>query len=169
MLLSPRLFRLNRDKKNIFFYYLAASLALLVIDRVSKLSALEKLQDSPGVFVDLGSKITVGLKLSLNQALALSIPMPQWLIIGLSVFFLSLIGFVISKLVDKNQMHLAGWWYLLLVLAISNLYDRIIYTGVIDFLSVNINNWYSTIFNFADVVIVVTIMVIIKTLITNQK
>jgi len=85
------------------------------------------------------------LTYSLNRRLAFSL---AWtgptLIIFLTILILILTVYAINTI--KKQPNQIWGWSLLLAGAYSNLYDRIIYGGVIDYLA----SWW-TIFNLADI------------------
>ncbi len=82
---------------------------------------------------------------SFNHGVAFSLPMPNLLIIGLTVPVLLLLGYLIFS--QKNHSY-----FLIPVLlgALSNLYDRVIYRYIVDYFLL-----LTAIINIADVMIVV--------------
>ncbi|HCC22580.1 TPA: hypothetical protein DF272_00130 [Candidatus Falkowbacteria bacterium] len=150
--------------------YFWLSITLLVIDRLSKSIAIEELQDKPGVFFDLMRPVIFGFRLSFNENLALSIPLSQQVSIVLSAIIIFSLIIIAAKSLEKGRFKQAGWWWLLLLFAASNLYDRIIYTGVIDFIYFELPPFKATIFNLADIGILIALFQItIKHLFNNIR
>ena len=82
-----------------------------------------------------------------------------WLLIGIGI--LAVIGLVlyIGKLVDLNDFDIFTY-SLLLGGVLGNLVDRILRGYVIDYISLNIFGYHFPIFNFADICIVVSVILI---------
>jgi signal peptidase II len=53
--------------------------------------------------------------------------------------------------------------------ALGNLYDRIVYGYVIDFIEIHYNNFYWPIFNIADVAISIGIILLLYSMFSNNK
>lgn len=115
---------------------------LLIIDRALKITSLIYWSQN---HVQLSGSFS--LTYNLNRRLSFSLPgngpLFNWLLIFL------VIGLTIysRQAIKKQPSRLDGWLWLLAG-AYSNLYDRLVYGGVIDYLT----SWW-TVFNLADVLI----------------
>ena len=83
----------------------------------------------------------------LNPGIAFSIPLPNTLIVLLTILTLCFFAFLFAKTSDKNA---CLGLTLTIFGAISNLIDRLVYQNTIDYLQA-----YISVFNIADVLIVV--------------
>jgi signal peptidase II len=87
------------------------------------------------------------------------------------------IGFILVTLAVSSMIGLIGWYayqqvqkgrlaaeeLLILAGATSNLIDRLIFSGVIDFIALHWGDWYFPIFNLADVYIVLGVFWVLFT------
>lgn len=84
-----------------------------------------------------------------NDKMAFSLPLSPTVVIPLSIFaILILLFFIIKGIKDRKGTLLIGLW-LILVGALSNLFDRLAYGYVVDFLRL----WPISYFNLADLLI----------------
>ena len=133
--------------KNKVSKLLLISLFLFIIDRLTKLLALKFPEEGFFYYKELG------LKLFLNKNLAFSLPFEQILTIILSsLIIIILIYFWIKFYKTKNYIFL-GALSLIIIGALSNLFDRLRFQAVIDFIDI----WFWPAFNFADAYIVIGI------------
>ncbi len=123
---------------------------LLILDRALKMAAIVFWQQQP-------IKLIGGwfLGYNLNKYLAFSLP---WTGPVLSIVLsIVVIGLIIETIITLRQHRPNAWgWLLLLIGSTSNLYDRLVYGGVIDYLA----TWW-TFLNLADILIVSGLMIII--------
>ena len=131
-------------KKFVAFFFLVAFL-VLVIDQGTKYIALHNFAGYPQTFFD--GLIEFGFHL--NNGIAFSIPAPSWL-----TFFLLPVGVVLLLWHFKNKFSpetiLFFWAFVLLFTGgASNIIDRMVYGGVIDFIGIP----YSVV-NIADITII---------------
>jgi len=90
-----------------------------------------------------------------NSAAAFSLPINQIFLIGLIVVIITVFGWSYYRSVKAG---LAEWPLVWIVLgAVSNLFDRFAYGGVLDYLAVE----YFTVFNLADVMICSAVAILI--------
>ena len=78
-----------------------------------------------------------------------------------TILIITIIGMLVVHMIREyqgNQSMLVGE-SLVLGGALSNLYDRIIYGGVVDFISLQYGNWSFPVFNIADIAIVCGVMI----------
>ena len=150
--------------------WLLLSIIIIVIDQVTKLYFNQKLQ--------LGQSIellpVLNWTLAYNYGAAFSF-LPdaggwqRWFFAGIAVVVSLGLTIWLIKL-EKNAKFLAFAIALLLGGAIGNLYDRMTYGYVIDFIHVFYQTWHFPIFNVADCAITVgAIMLIIDSLFFEQK
>lgn len=128
-------------------WYLVASISALalIIDRAAKAWFIQH----PATDIVVWDPF-VTLTYHLNTQMALSIPLVPWLYYPL---IMAVFGALLYALfISLRDQRLVEYSCILIVLvgAVSNLVDRIMYGGVIDFVSLSIGN----IFNIADVYIV---------------
>ena len=144
---------MKTNLKNYLFVFVL-SLIAFVIDRVSKNEILsifeennlEKIFVNP--FLDLFLVFNTGISYGL---LGGESSFQKWLLIIVSVsivaFFLLWMKDSTSRLVNISISFITGG-------ALGNILDRILYGGVIDFISLHAYGYYWYIFNIADVFIV---------------
>ena len=144
--ITKKLNRLSKISKTALFW----AVLLLASDRFLKILALV-------YWSNHSTKLWSGWSLtySLNHKIAFSLP---WsgpsLLIGLTLVTLAL-SFIAINYIKKQPTQSWGW-SLFLAGTYSNLFDRFIYGGVIDYLA----NWW-TIFNLADVLIIIGLSAIL--------
>lgn len=122
---------------------------ILAADRWFKFLAMEKffVHNQENFFI---IKPIFSFAFFANDKLAFSLPISASAIIPLSIFaILLLIFFIIKGIKDRDWTLLAGLW-LILAGALSNLFDRMVYGYVVDFLRL----WPVSYFNFADLLII---------------
>ena len=116
-------------------------LLLFIIDRTTKYLALNKLS-TKGVYLFKNFQ----LQLQTNPGIAFGIPLPSILIIILTTIIIFFIFLYIIKNIKKERYSDIFFLGLIIIGAISNLLDRIIYKEVTDFIQISI--WPN--FNLAD-------------------
>jgi signal peptidase II len=129
---------------------LLGAVMTLMVDRFFKYAATQGYFEIP--------RPLVGEMLSLNAVkntnIAFSIPLSGvFLNITITILLLFLIAYMIWAL-KHNKSELNGWLFIMLLGAVSNLFDRYNVGGVIDYLDLK----YFTVFNLADVMIIVGIL-----------
>jgi len=123
---------------------------LLIVDRALKMSATIFWQQKPVKLIDGWF-----LGYNLNKYLAFSLPWTGPVL--LIVLIIIVIGLIIETIITLRQHRPDTWgWLLLLTGSVSNLYDRLVYGGVIDYLA----SWW-TFLNLADILIVTGLIILI--------
>ena len=139
----------------------AISLAVIFfigLDRFLKVFVLSNLSDSQSLLVDV-----LKFNFKANYYIAFSLPlMGKWLNIIIASIILFLIYYLVWMWRDGKQYTVVCLFAVILG-AISNLYDRLKYGFVVDYLDLK----YFTVFNLADVVIVSGIFLLL--FILNKK
>ena len=131
--------------------YVIIALIGLIADQVIKYFAQKTPQFVNGVFVFKGS---FGLKLFLNERFAWGLPASNGLTLAFMLMALALLLWMLAR--SRQRMRLAP---LLLVMAgaVSNIFDRIAYGGVVDYIVVP----WGGIVNVADAMIFVGMMLLL--------
>ncbi len=125
---------------------------LFIIDRITKYISLNKLSQKGVYFFDF-----FGLESQINSGIAFSIKVP-YIIILITTFII--VSFLIYNALKKMQQreYIKSFLFSLIIIgAISNLIDRLLYAGVIDFIKI----WSFPIFNLADTYITISIIIYI--------
>ncbi len=126
---------------------LLGAVTALIVDRFFKYEALQGRFDSG---YPLAGEI-FGLSAVKNTNIAFSIPFSGIsLNILITVLLLSLIGYAIWA-IKNSKPNLSLWLFVLILGAFSNLFDRYLVGGVVDYLDLK----YFTVFNLADIMIIV--------------
>ena len=139
-------------------WYIFIALAVFIIDRVSKMWALHYLvnpihvNDYFSFELLLNRGISLGLFYFENQ-------IGFWLISALVMAIL--IGIMVwTWRIYKKGVPIIGQVFVI-VGGISNVIDRFLYGGVIDFILLSYQNWQWPLFNIADVAIDVGVFILI--------
>ncbi len=160
-------------KISLYKFILVAGIVLLNIgcDQVTKDIATEKLQDKPstyylndmfvltfvendGAFLSFGSNMSSTIQFILLKAL------PIIMLVLLTFYTL------FSKELSRNQIIALSF---ILGGGISNIYDRLLYGKVVDFMNMGIGDLRTGIFNFADVSIMIGIGIFIFANLFSKK
>ncbi|MCB9802952.1 signal peptidase II [Candidatus Nomurabacteria bacterium] len=128
------------------FKYFLTFFSLFVVDRLTKLYILKKSSLLEGDF----------LQFYLNRDIAFSIPVLNFILWPLLILILVFLIFWWQKTYQKQEI--VSWPLALIIIgAFSNILDRLIYGGVIDF----INLPYWPIFNLSDSYITIGVFCLI--------
>ena len=159
---------LKNSNKNFLINFFLISLIFL-LDRISKIYVIYLNQKLLGS--EIFSSNYLNISLIWNEGIAFGLfSFSQTIIYDLLTLFISLVIFVIFiMLIKSNDLRK----YPLLMIfggAIGNLYDRVFYKAVPDFIDVHVNNFHWFIFNVADIFISVgVIFMILIEIIGNKK
>ena len=123
---------------------LAIAFFLLALDRLAKITALQIWQ-----FEEISIFPWLKLTLAINRNIAFSLPLSGYLLnISISALVLFL-GYYWLYFIKNRQSQAALLLTIIIINAINNLIDRLVYGGVIDYIHLQ----YFTVFNLADVCI----------------
>lgn len=100
----------------------------------------------------------------INQGIAFGLPLSNWLIILLTIPMIILVGYLLLKSCREQKLFLLLGWSLILMGAISNLIDRLIYGYVVDYLAV-----LTGVINIGDVMIVAGLAIYLLALKTKKQ
>lgn len=123
-----------------------------ILDRTAKYLALNKLPNKGVYLIDYFK-----LQLEKNIGIAFGISLPKFLIIILVIIIISFLLYYFLKNINKEKYLNSFLIGLIIIGAISNLIDRVIYSSVIDFIKISI--WPT--FNLSDAYISVAVVVLL--------
>lgn len=151
------------------FFWLPISLIILGVDRFSKWLVIFNYNG-----VDSLTLLPVlNLSLVFNRGAAFGLwgrsgPWARWLLIIIT----SIISFLIilwQFKSSKSSCWVSAAMALILGGALGNLWDRICYGAVIDFIQFHLGDWYYPTFNLADVAIFLGAMLLITEILTTRE
>ena len=129
-------------KKSTIIKYLSLTLLVFfILDRISKYLAFHKLLNQ-GVYLFKNFQF----QLQTNSGIAFGLKLPQIVIFALAIIIVSFLFYYLIKSVKEEKYLDAFLLGLVIIGALSNLLDRILYKEVIDFIQISI--WPN--FNLAD-------------------
>jgi signal peptidase II len=145
----------------VFIIYLLLAIGILIIDRVTKIIALSycfhsSYEVNSFLFFEVvfNRGVSWGLFSQARSAVVFLIPIVQ-------LFIVVILSWYAYKSYKRNE-NIAG--YICVVSGtISNIFDRLFYPGVIDFITIGSNGIYWPSFNIADAAIIGGIGMIILT------
>ena len=151
-------------------YLLDFSLIILIflIDRVSKLVII----GSPETYEQFGMSVTSFLNFNLiwNEGIAFGLfSFDEKFYYNLLTIFICLIILVIIWLMLKSKGFERFSFIMIIGGSLGNIFDRVFYSAVPDFIDIHINNFHWFIFNVADIFITLGIIFLIYIEIFNNK
>ena len=149
-------------KKNYkkFFLYFISILFLFLIDRFSKLYILNIAETFSEVDIYVSSFLN--LYLVWNKGIGFGLFSSDHSVVYNSITTLIfIINIIIVAMLFQNQNYKSYFLILILGGSTSNLFDRLYYSAVPDFIDFHINNFHWFIFNLADIYISIGIICLI--------
>ena len=141
---------------------------IFLIDRVSKILII----DSPETYEKFGIGVTPFLNLNLiwNEGIAFGFfSFEEKLYYNLLTIFIGLITAVIIWLMFKSKGFEKLSFMMIIGGSLGNIFDRVFYSAVPDFIDIHINNFHWFIFNVADIFITLGIICLISNEILTKK
>ena len=146
--------------KNSFFFIFIIVTFIFFIDRISKIFIIKKSQEILGG--NIFSSRFVNFELIWNKGIAFGLFSSDggmlYQLISLLIFFIVMI--LIYFIIKSKGFEKFGF-VLILGGALGNLFDRIFYKAVPDFIDLHINNFHWFIFNIADIFITIGVICLI--------
>ena len=151
---------MNKSKLKKFFLSFLILITIFLIDRISKFYIL-KLAEIEGS-VDVYITPYLNLFLIWNKGIAFGLlSMNDSIIYNVITIMISLITIVIIFMMLKNDNIQRYFLALLAGGALGNLYDRIIFTAVPDFIDLHYQGFHWFVFNVADIFITIGVFCLI--------
>ena len=150
---------LKFNSKKILFYSIIVIL-VFILDRASKLYILNYAETNNSVDIYINSYLN--LYLIWNKGIGFGLfSLEESAIYNFITFFILLIVFVILYMIYKANNYQVYFLLIILGGALGNLFDRVYYSAVPDFIDFHINNFHWFIFNVADIFISIGIICLI--------
>ena len=141
---------------------------IFLIDRVSKLVII----GSPGAYEQYGVSVTSFLNFNLiwNEGIAFGLlSFDEKSYYNILTIFIVLVTTVIIWLMLRSRGFERFSFIMIIGGSLGNIFDRILYSAVPDFIDIHINNFHWFIFNVADIFITLGIIFLICIEIFNNK
>ena len=135
---------------------------IFLIDRVSKLLII----NSPETYEQYGISVTSFLNFNLiwNEGIAFGLfSFDEKLYYNFLTIFICLITFIIIWLMFRSSGFEKLSYIMIVGGSLGNIFDRIFYSAVPDFIDIHINNFHWFIFNVADIFITLGVILLILT------
>ena len=145
--------------KKIILYFVTVFFIFLA-DRISKIYILSILENFGNVNININSYINLVLVWNSGIAFGL-LSFDQSEIYNLITIFIIFINLLIVYLIIKLKDIRAYFFLIVLGGSLGNLFDRIYYSAVLDFIDISFKNFHWFIFNVADIFISIGIICLI--------
>ena len=140
----------NNLKK--FLIYSSIIILIFLLDRVSKIYILNLAETSSSVDIYVNSFLN--LYLIWNKGIAFGIlSFEENFIYNLITILIVIINLIIIVMIIRSQDYKVYFWISILGGSFGNMFDRIYYSAVPDFIDFHINNFHWFVFNVADIFI----------------
>ena len=150
------------------FIYFGIILFIFIVDRISKLYILSILEDSG--FVDININQFINFILVWNSGVGFGLfSFEQSTIYNLITLIIILINLIIIYLIIKTKDFSKYFYLIILGGSLGNLFDRIYYSSVPDFIDISYKGYHWFVFNIADIFISLGIICLIFAELLNYK
>ena len=156
------------DKSKKIFIYIVLVLFVFVLDRISKSTILNILDDTGKVDIYINSFFSLFLVWNKGIGFGLFSFDQTYIYNGITLFIL-LINLIIVFLIFREKNINSYFLSLILGGSLGNLFDRYYYGAVPDFIDLNYNGYHWFIFNVADIFITIGIICLILGEFLNYK
>ena len=141
---------------------------IFLLDRISKLYILSILEDSG--FVDININQFINFILVWNSGVGFGLfSFEQSTIYNLITLIIILINLIIIYLIIKTKDFSKYFYLIILGGSLGNLFDRIYYSSVPDFIDISYKGYHWFVFNIADIFISLGIICLIFAELLNYK
>jgi len=132
----------------------------IILSQLIKFIFIWKIPEQ-GIFLIQKTWFSLQIKLASNPFMAFSLPVPALIIYGLTLILLFGLVYFLIQNIRINKVSISISLSILTGAALSNLIDRLINDGVIDYFNITIYNYHWATFNLADSLIVACAFIII--------
>ena len=145
-------------KKKIIILYIAA--VIFILDRLSKYYILELSNSVEKLDIPVTSFLN--LNLVLNSGIAFGLfSVNDTLYYNIITFIIIIITLVVLLMALKTSGIEKFSFSMIFGGSLGNIFDRLYYSAVVDFIDIHINNFHWFIFNFADIFISIGVILLI--------
>ena len=135
-----------------FLIYSSIIILIFLLDRVSKIYILNLAETSSSVDIYINSFLN--LYLIWNKGIGFGIlSFEESFIYNLITILIVIISLIIIFMIIRSEDYKVYFWISILGGSFGNLFDRIYYSAVPDFIDFHINNFHWFVFNVADIFI----------------
>ena len=153
--------------KNITIYF-GITLFIFLTDRISKLYILSVLEDLG--FVDININSYINLILVWNTGIGFGLlSFDQSEMYNMMTILIIFINLLVVYLIIKSKDYTAYFFLIILGGSLGNLFDRIYYSAVPDFIDISYKGYHWFVFNVADIFISLGIICLIFDELLNYK
>ena len=153
--------------KKVFIYF-GIILFIFLADRISKLYILSVLEDLG--FVDININSYINLILVWNSGIGFGLlSFDQSSIYNVITILIIFVNLLIVYLIIKSKDKTAYFFLIILGGSLGNLFDRIYYSAVPDFIDISYKGYHWFVFNVADIFISLGIICLIFAELLNYK
>ena len=150
------------------FIYFGIILFIFLVDRISKLYILSILEDSG--FVDININQFINFILVWNSGIGFGLfSFEQSTTYSLITLIIILINLIIIYFIVKTNDFSKYFYLFILGGSLGNLFDRIYYSSVPDFIDISYKGYHWFVFNVADIFISLGIICLIFAELLNYK
>ena len=150
------------------FIYFWIILFIFLADRISKLYILSVLEDLG--FVDININSYINLILVWNSGIGFGLlSFDQSSIYNVITILIIFVNLLIVYLIIKSKDKTAYFFLIILGGSLGNLFDRIYYSAVPDFIDISYKGYHWFVFNIADIFISLGIICLIFAELLNYK
>ena len=150
------------------FIYFGIILFIFLADRISKLYILSVLEDLG--FVDISINSYINLILVWNSGIGFGLlSFEQSSIYNVITILIIFVNLLIVYLIIKSKDKTAYFFLIILGGSLGNLFDRIYYSAVPDFIDISYKGYHWFVFNVADIFISLGIICLIFAELLNYK
>lgn len=143
-----------------FLTYSSIIILIFLLDRVSKIYILNLAETSSSVDIYINSFLN--LYLIWNKGIAFGIlSFEQNFIYNLITILIVIINIIIIIMIVRTEDYKVYFWIFVLGGSFGNLFDRIYYSAVPDFIDFHIKDFHWFIFNVADIFITIGVIIMI--------
>jgi len=143
-----------------FLIYSSIIILIFLLDRVSKIYILNLAETSSSVDIYINSFLN--LYLIWNKGIGFGIlSFEESFIYNLITILIVIISLIIIFMIIRSEDYKVYFWISILGGSFGNLFDRIYYSAVPDFIDFHINNFHWFVFNVADIFISIGVICLI--------
>ena len=142
---------INFIKKKFIIYFLI-TLLIFILDRISKIYVINIAETYGKVDIYLNQFVNIILVWNTGIGFGL-LSFEKQFVYNLITLIIVLVNFVILYLGIKSNNFKGLLFFVILGGSLGNLFDRLYYSAVPDFIDINYNNFHWFIFNVADIFI----------------
>ena len=151
---------MSNNKK--YFYFFIITLTIFILDRISKLYILNIAENFGVVDIEISSFLNLILIWNTGIGFGLFSSEQVFFYNTLTLIIVS-INIIILFLAYKAETYVSFFYITVFAGSIGNLFDRLYYSAVPDFIDINFRGYHWFIFNVADIFITLGIICLIVT------